>query len=65
MDEGKAKNYSDGSNNSDDTDNGDSGDGNSSSSNKDNEACGCVGRRGLLTPINGQLKIKCTAKHYL
>jgi len=51
-DEGKAENYSDGSNNSNNTDDDDSGDGNSSNSDKDNEACGYIGRRGLLTPIN-------------
>jgi len=51
MDEGKAENYSDGSDDSGDTDNDDSGDGDSS--NSDNEARGCAGRRGLLTPING------------
>jgi len=51
IDEGKAENYSDGSNNSNDIDNDDSGDGNSSNSNKGSEARGCIGRRGLLTPI--------------
>ena len=51
-DEGKAKNYSDRSNNSNDTDNNDSGNGNSSSSDKDNKVYGYTGRRGLLTPIN-------------
>ena len=51
IDEGKAENYSDGSNNSNDTDNDDSRDGNSSDSNEGNEARGCIGRRGLLTPI--------------
>jgi len=51
MDEGKAENYSDGSNSSDDMDDNDSGDGNSSDSDKGNEARRCIGRRGLLTPI--------------
>ena len=52
MDEDKAKNYSNGSNNSGDTDDNNSGDSDSSNSNKGNEARGCVGRQGLLTPIN-------------
>ena len=51
MDEGKAENYSDGSNDSDDTDDNDSEDGDSSDSDEGSEARGCVGRRGLLTPI--------------
>jgi len=51
-DKGKAENYSNGSNNSNNTDNNDSGDGNSSNNDEDNEARGCIGRRGLPTPIN-------------
>ena len=51
-DEGKAKNYSDGSNNSSNTDNNNSRNSNSNSSNKDNKAYGCVGQQGLPTPIN-------------
>ena len=51
IDKSKAENYSDGSDNSNDTDNDNSKDGNSSDSNKGSEARGCIGRRGLLTPI--------------
>jgi len=51
VDKGKAKNYSDGSNDSDDTDDDDFRDSDSSDSDKGNKARGCVGRRGLLTPI--------------
>jgi len=65
MDEGKAENYSDGSGDSGDTDDNDFGDGNSSGSDEDNEARWCAGRRGLPTPINGQLKTKRAAKHHL
>ena len=43
MDKGKAKNYSNGSDNSNNTDDNNSGDSNSSSSNKDNKVYGCVG----------------------
>ena len=53
MDEGKAENYSDGSDNSGDTDNDNSGDGNSSGSDEDNKARGYARRQGLPTPING------------
>jgi len=45
-------------------DNSDSGDGDSNSSDEDNEARGCVGRRGLLTPITSQLKAKRAVKYY-
>jgi len=65
MDKDKAKNYSDRSNNNSDTNDNDSGDGDSNGNNKDNEAHRCAGRRGLLTPINGQLKTKYAAKYYL
>ena len=65
MDEGKAENYNDGSDDSDDTDDDDSGDGDSSDSDEGNEARGCVGRRGLPTPIISQLKTKRAAKYYL
>ena len=64
IDEGKAENDSDGSNNSDNTDDDDSGDSNSSNSDKGDEAHGCVGWRGLLTPITSQLKTKCAVKYY-
>ena len=53
MDKGKAKNYSDGSNNSGNTVNNNARDGNSSSSDKGNKVRGCVGRQELLTPISG------------
>jgi len=65
MDEGKAENYSDGSNNSDDTGDDDSGDSDSSGSDEGNKARGCIGQRGLPTLINSQLKTKRTAKPYL
>jgi hypothetical protein len=52
MDEGKAKNYSDGSDNSGDTVNDNAGDGNSSSSDEGNEVRGCAGRQGLPTLIS-------------
>jgi hypothetical protein len=65
IDKGKAKNYSNRSNGSNNMYNNNSRDGNSSSSDKDNKVCGCMGRQGLLTPINSQLKIKRAAKHYL
>jgi len=44
IDEGKAKNYSDGSDNSGDIDNNDSGDNNSSNNNKGNKTYRCAGR---------------------
>ena len=52
IDKGKAKNYSDGSNDSGDTDDNDFGDGNSSGNNKDNEARRYIRRQELPTPIN-------------
>ncbi|OCL04048.1 hypothetical protein AOQ84DRAFT_417177 [Glonium stellatum] len=63
MDEGKAENYSDGSDDSGDTDD-DAGDGDSDSD-EGNEARGCAGRRGSPTPISGQSKPKRAAKHHL
>ena len=65
MDEGKAENYSDGSDDSDDTGDDDSGDSDSSGSDEGNEARGCAGRRGLPTLINGQSKTKRAAKPHL
>ncbi|XTI95868.1 hypothetical protein V2W45_1180385, partial [Cenococcum geophilum] len=52
MDEGKAENYNDRSDDSGDTDNDDARDHDSSDSNGGNEARGCVGRRGSLNPIS-------------
>jgi hypothetical protein len=66
MDEGKAKNYSDGSDDSGDTVDDDAGDGDggdSSDSDNGSEARGCVGRRESPTSISGQLKPKRAAKH--
>ena len=60
MDEGKAKNYCDGSDDSGDTVNNDAGDGDgngnggdSSDSNNGSEAYGCAGQQELLTSISG------------
>jgi hypothetical protein len=51
INKGKTKNNSDGSDDSNNIDNDDFGDGDSSNSNKSNKACGCIGWRGLPTPI--------------
>ena len=51
VDKGKAKNYSNGSDNSNNTDNNNSRDSNSSDSNKGNKAYRYIGRQELLTPI--------------
>jgi len=52
VDESKAENYNDGSDDGGDTDNDDAGDGDSSDSDGGNEAWGYVGRRGSLNPIS-------------
>jgi hypothetical protein len=65
MDKGKAKNYSNGSDDSGDTVDDNAGDGDSSDSDNGNEACGCAGRRESPTFISGQSKLKRAAKHYL
>ena len=51
IDKGKAKNYSNKSDNSSDTVDNNARDGNSSSNNEDNEARGYIGQQGLLIPI--------------
>ena len=53
MDKGKAKNYSNKSNNSNDTVINNAGDGNSSDSDNSNKARGYIGRRESLTFISG------------
>lgn len=65
MDEGKAKNYSNGSDDSSDTVDDNAGDGDSSDSDNGNEARGCAGRRESPTFISGQSKLKRAAKHHL
>jgi hypothetical protein len=70
MDEGKAKNYCDGSDDSGDTVDDDAGDGDgdggdSSDSDNGSEARGCAGRRESPTFISGQSKLKRAAKHHL
>ncbi|XTI95089.1 hypothetical protein V2W45_1256561, partial [Cenococcum geophilum] len=75
IDKGNAENCNYGSDDSGNTDNdnagdgdssdGDSSDGNSSNSDEGNEAYGCIGQRGSLAPIGGELKLKRAAKHCL
>jgi hypothetical protein len=75
MDKVKAKNCNDRSDDSGDINNDDaknsnssdsnSSDSNSSDSDKGNKAYRCVGRWGLLAPINSKLKLKYAVKYYL
>jgi hypothetical protein len=53
VDKGKAKNYSNRSNNSGDIVNNNTRDNDSSSSDKGNKVCGYIGRQGLPTSISG------------